>query len=195
MKEHHLIFSACVGLEGIAASGPASSQHTSAAHDRAFGTASGWGTPAMPSAQKQGQSVKPGPVHVGPLGLADRKAQQEEAEVQEQQQAPRFIKAKSFAGGRAGYVFKKGPKGLGYYAEGKKGSVVGRSKQAASNDSAVPQRDEQQVQQPDNIADSDEDMQPTTGLISPLLLCPPHHQAELGGFATLIGGHTCTGFR
>lgn len=178
MKEHHLIFSACVGSEGIAASGPASSQHTSAAHDRAFGTASGWGVPVMPSVQKQGQSVKLGPVHVGPLALADRQAQQEEAAVQEQQQAPRFIKAKSFAGGKAGYAFKKGPKGLGYYAEGKnaegkiaegkKGSAVAKSRQAASNDSAVAQRDEQQVQQPDSTADSDEDMQPTTGTITTL---------------------------
>ena len=112
--------------------------------------------------------MKPSPVHVGPLGLADKKAQQEEAAVQEQQQAPRFIRAKSFAGGKAGYAFKKGPKGLGYYAEGKKGSAAARSRQAASNDSAVAQGDEQQVQQPDNTADSDEDMQPTTGMITTL---------------------------
>lgn len=111
-----------------------SSQRTSAAHDRAFGSAPGWDASLQPSAQKpQKKKLKglssagtPGKVHIGPLSAADRTAQQAEEERQKQQSAPKFIKAKSFEGQKAGYAFKKGPKGLGYYLDGDTGRFVAK---------------------------------------------------------------------
>ena len=150
---------------------PASSQRTSAAHNRAFSSAPGWGTSQQPSAQKPqkkgskglSSAVTPGQVHIGPLSTADRTTQQAEEERQKQQSAPRFIKAKSFEGRKAGYAFKKGPQGLGYYLEGDKGRAVAKSKQAVQAEPVVSE-DEEQAQMPHDADDSDADMQPAKGV-------------------------------
>ena len=102
-------------------------------------------------------------MHVGPLSAADRTTQQAEEARQKQQSAPKFIKAKSFKGQKAGYVFKKGPKGLGYYLEGDKGRVVAKPKQPVQADPAVSE-DEEQAQMPQDADDSDADMQPVKGV-------------------------------
>ena len=143
---------------------PASGQPRSAAHDRAFGTA-GWGAPTRPLGQSPLEKQKKNgfaaselaAVRVGPVSAADRKAEQE------QQPAVQFIKAKSFGGAKAGYAFKKGLKGMGYYLEG--GAVGGPAvKQRQQGELQDTQDDEEQpVQEQNNGADSDEDMQPIQG--------------------------------
>ncbi len=150
------------------ASLPASSQRTLAAHDRAFGSAPGWGTSLQPSPQKPqkkglSSAVTPGQVHIGPLSAADRITQQAEEERQKQQSTPKFIKTKSFEGQKAGYAFKKGPKGLGYYSDGDKGRAVVKPKQAVQADPVVSEHEEQ-AQMPHDADDSDADMQPAKGV-------------------------------
>jgi hypothetical protein len=107
--------------------------------------------------------MTPGQVHIGPLSAADRTTQQVEEERQKQQFAPKFIKAKSFEGQKAGYAFKKGPKGLGYYLEGDKGRAVVKPKQAVQAEPVVSEHKEQ-AQTPHDADDSDADMQPAKGV-------------------------------
>lgn len=107
-------------------------------------------------------AVTPGQVHTGPLSTADRTTQQAEEEQQKQQSAPKFIQAKSFEGRKAGFAFKKGSKGLGYYLEGDKGRAVVKPKQAVQAEPVVSE-DEEQGQMPHDADDSDADMQPAKG--------------------------------
>ena len=109
--------------------------------------------------------MTPGQVHIGPLSAADRTTPQAEEERQRQQSAPKFIKAKSFVGQKAGYVFKKGPKGLGYYSDGDKGRAMVKPKQAVQAEPVVSE-DEQQVQMSHDVDDSDVDMQPAKGVFA-----------------------------
>ncbi len=109
--------------------------------------------------------MTPGQVHVGPLSAADRTTQQAEEERQKQQSAPKFIKAKSFEGQKAGYAFKKGSKGLGYYLEGDKGRFVAKPKQPVQAVPVVSEHDEQ-AQMPHDADDSDADMQPAKGVFT-----------------------------
>lgn len=49
--------------------------------------------------------------------LDERAASHAQASPSGSQQQPAFVAAKSFAGAKAGYVFKRGPKGVGYYLD------------------------------------------------------------------------------
>ena len=54
----------------------------------------------------------------------------DDEEQQQQQQAP-FISSKKFQGAKSGYVFNKGPKGVGYYTDSKCAAAIKNNKQAA----------------------------------------------------------------
>ena len=151
---------------------------SSTLHNRAFGTAD-WAIPQQPSGQQPLGSNKkkrkgPGPsehvsVHVGPLREADRKQQQQQQQQRQQHSSAKFIKAKSFAGAKAGYVFQNGPKGLGYYLE-KGNAAVSKQQQAANqpkhgqSEAARASLDaEQPTHSVTDATEDADDMQPTHG--------------------------------
>ena len=159
-----------------------STKPRSGLHDRAFGTAD-WGIAPQPSTEQplsetvNKQSLGPsgsGSVHFGPLSGAERKAEQMLQQQQKQQPVLKFIKARSFAGAKAGYVFRMGPKGLGYYLEA--GQVIAKgkhdkAKQSRPDDSLKTASDKEQLGQSPSTGgvDHSEDMQPVKGEGSTLL--------------------------
>ena len=140
----------------------AQTRHSSALHDRAFGR-------QLPASQQPASKPLQGAanVHIGPVSAAETRSQQQH---QQQDWQPKFVKAKHFAGGKAGYVFKKGPKGVGYYLDSSSSDDVSLSAQQPAQSSrqapvATPvQRNEPEAADVAGALGTDaEDMQPISG--------------------------------
>ena len=146
-------------------------------HARAFGSSSQG--PSAKSLQRHqaaaaaaaAASSQPVAVHVGPLSAADART---DRQAQPAQQAlPAFVKAKAFSGPKAGYAFKKGSKGLGYYLEAGAVSLPVSKPQKESEvllgkSGLSKKQQQQQARREDEEAEagalSDEDMQPVKGM-------------------------------
>ncbi|KAI3427018.1 hypothetical protein D9Q98_006960 [Chlorella vulgaris] len=111
-----------------------------------------------------GVSIGPAPASAGERqqnGGAPPAADQQQQQQQQQQEGgeapqPAFLRSKSFQGGRPGYVFKKGPQGVGYYLDGSEAVKAARAaKQLVRRQKQQQQRGQQQKQQPAAAAGSD----------------------------------------
>lgn len=152
-------------------------------HARAFGSpsqgpsAQGHKRPQAAAAAAAAASSQPVSVHVGPLSAADARMHRQAQ--QAQQALPAFVKAKAFSGPKAGYAFKKGSKGVGYYLEaGAVGLPVrklqkesemlpgksGISKKQRQQQQQQGRREEDEEEEEGAEAMSDEDMQPVKGM-------------------------------
>lgn len=159
-------------------------------HARAFGSANQGPTVTTTQAQKRphaatapATSSQPS-VSIGPLSAAD--ACTDRQPFLAQQGPPAFVKAKAFSGAKAGYVFKKGSKGLGYYLEERAAGLPAKKarqqRQAEALQGRSPATEQQQhsMEEEKALAMNNEDMQPITGVQSieittlPLLTMPNH---------------------
>lgn len=139
------------GDEGEGALGlPAQHQRLLAGEGKSKGKA--------PPQQQPQQGAAPAALQVtiGPAGAAAPAAEGNASAAQQQQQ-PAFVAASKFGGARPGYVFKKGPKGVGYYLDAKERARAERqaAKQARQAAQRAEQAAEQQRQQQNGAGEAD----------------------------------------
>lgn len=140
-------------------------------HARAFASASLGPTPAQQrpqAASAAAASSQLASVSIGPLSAAAARTDRQ-PHMAQQQPLPAFVKAKAFSGGKAGYTFKKGSQGLGYYLEGSAAGLPGRKAKQERQTEVLQGRSaateqQQDGEQEETQAMSVEDMQPIKGL-------------------------------
>ena len=104
---------------------------SSALHDRAFGRQLPAGQPTSSTSPQTAAEV-----HIGPVSAAETRSHQQQ---QQQARQAKFVKAKRFAGAKAGYVFKKGAKGVGYYLDpSSNGGVILSEQQPVHSNRQTP---------------------------------------------------------
>lgn len=142
---------------------------TSAPHARAFGRQLPAGQPTTCTSPQTAADV-----HIGPVSAAETRSHQQQ---QQQSQQAKFVKAKHFSGAKAGYVFKKGGKGVGYYLDPSSSGRVNLSgQQPTQSNRQTPAAAESSQDVPGSVDDSvtrqdeAEDMQPVSGELS--CYCP-----------------------
>ncbi|PRW50835.1 U3 small nucleolar RNA-associated 14-like protein A [Chlorella sorokiniana] len=116
--------------------------------------------------KKGGTAAAAGGVSVGPAcGVAGERAQNgAPPPAQQAQQAdggaapqPAFVKSKAFQGARPGYVFKKGPQGMGYYLDAAETTRATKAAKQRQRAEAAAARKAAAAAQQQQGADSDEE--------------------------------------